>query len=142
MKGFLIAALLLPTAAAAQDWASKPNDELCISLAVQMISGQDSGKQALIDELTTRGEDCSPSDMYIKIAQARLEFIAARARDQAQPIAATQSDDDSFRRGVGRAAQAYLLLQQQRQAEINANRPITTTCRHNDMMGTTTCDTR
>lgn len=131
--------LLLACTALAQDLSSQPNDELCIAMAVGMIRGDQATKDAVRPILEQRGEDCAPSETYLKIAEARLQFLQAQQAQVAQDAATEQqrkADRDARIRGAG---QAWLIYQAQQDAQRRANFPKTTTC--NTFGGTTTCNT-
>lgn len=131
---------LLPGTVFAQGLRAQPNDELCIALAVAMIRGDQAVKDEAKPILEQRNETCAPSDMYLKIAEARLQFLAAQqqgASNAAMEEQQRQSDRDARIRAAG---QAWLIYQSQQDAIRRNNAPKTTTCR--TFGGTTTCDTR
>lgn len=141
MKRIAIALLLLsPFAGMAQDLKSQPNDELCIALAVAMIRGDQTTKDSVTPLLEERKEACAPSDMYLKIAEARLQFMKANQAQVAQDAATEQQRKADRDARIRSAGQAWLIYQAQQDAQRRANFPKTTTC--STFANTTTCDTR
>lgn len=140
MSRVLLSLLLLSGAAGAEGLESMPNDELCIAMAVGMITGNQEIKDTTRPELERRGEICAPADMYIKIAEARIGFMQAQAgRAPPPPL---QPPEPSWRNRIGAAADAFLIMQRQQQEQRRQNTvvPSTTTC--NTFEGMTTCHTR
>lgn len=140
MRALLLPLLLLSSAAAAEGLDAMPNDELCIAMAVGMITGNQDLKDTTRPELERRGEICAPADMYIKIAEARIGFMRAQAGQAPPPP--VEPPEPSWRRRVGAAADAFLIMQRQQQEQRRQNTviPSTTTC--NTFEGMTTCHTR
>lgn len=131
---------LAPGFALAEGLASQPNDEVCIALAVAMIRGDQAVKDEAKPLLEERNETCAPAEMYLKIAEARLQFLNAQQQGQANAALEEQqrkSDRDARIRAAG---QAWLIYQAQQDAIRRNNAPKTTTCR--TFAGTTTCETR
>lgn len=140
MSRALLSLLLLSGSVGAEGLESMPNDELCIAMAVGMITGSQELKETTRPELERRGEICAPGDMYIKIAEARIGFMRAQAGQAPSPP--PQPPEPSWRSRVGAAADAFLIMQRQQQEQRRQNTviPSTTTC--NTFEGMTTCHTR
>lgn len=128
------------SAASAEGLSTQPNDEICIALAVAMIRGDQAVKDEARPLLEQRNETCSPADMYLKIADARLQFL--NAQQQGQQMAALEEQQRRSERDarIRTAGQAWLIYQAQQDALRRSNAPKTTTCR--TFANTTTCDTR
>lgn len=138
MKLLALALLSAASANAADGIQAVPNDELCIAMAVGMITGSQEVKDSVRPELERRSEICAPADMYIKIAEARIGFMQAKA---AEPQPPAPEPRPSIRQRIGQAADAYLEFQRQQQLQRQTRpAPTTTTC--NSFEGTTTCHTR
>lgn len=140
MKPLLLPLLLLSGGVGAEGLDAMPNDELCIAMAVGMITGNQDLKDTTRPELERRGEICAPADMYIKIAEARIGFMRAQAGQAPPPPAPLP--EPNWRSRVGAAADAFLIMQRQQQEQRRQNTviPSTTTC--NTFEGMTTCHTR
>ena len=136
MKLLALALLYAASANAADGIQAVPNDELCIAMAVGMITGSQEVKDSVRPELERRLETCAPADMYIKIAEARIGFMQAKA---ATPQPPAPEPRPSMRKRIGQAADAYLELQRQQQQRQTRPVPTTTTC--NSFEGMTTCHT-
>ena len=136
----LVAALLLAGQVAAQNLSSQPNDELCIRMAVEMIRGDQAAKDALRPMLEQRGETCAPPDMYLKIAEARLQFLQAQQTQAVNDAGLEEQRREDRAARIRAAGQAWLIYQGQQDAQRRSNTPSTTTC--NTFAGTTTCNTR
>ncbi len=133
-------AALATGAALGQDLSKLPNDELCIAMAVSMIQGDQPTKDAVRTALKQRGEVCEPADMYLKIGQARLQFLQAQQGQVAQQAAAAEQAKADRDAHIRKAGQAWLIYQAQQDAQRRANTPKTTTC--STFFDTVTCDTR
>lgn len=127
-------------AALGQDLNKLPNDELCIAMAVGLIQGDQPTKDAVRPVLEQRGEVCEPADMYLKIGQARLQFLQAQQGQVAQQAAAAEQAKSERDAHIRKAGQAWLIYQAQQDAQRRANTPTTTRCR--TVFDTVTCDTR
>ncbi|WP_423176270.1 MULTISPECIES: hypothetical protein [unclassified Stenotrophomonas maltophilia group] len=137
MKLLALALLSAASANAADGIQAVPNDELCIAMAVGMITGSQEVKDSVRPELERRSETCAPADMYIKIAEARIGFMQAKA---ATPQPPAPEPRPSMRQRIGQAADAYLDFQRQQQLQRQTRpAPTTTTC--NSFEGMTTCHT-
>lgn len=134
-----VALLLTAAPALAQDFTSLPNDELCIAMAVGMIQGDQPTKDAMRPILEQRGETCAPAETYLKIAEARLQFIQAQQAKAAQDAAAEQQRKADRDARIRSAGQAWLIYQAQQDAQRKADFPKTTRC--NTFEGMTTCHT-
>src|SRR3546814_14717776 len=56
-------------------------DEVCIALATSFLTGDTSNRAALASEMRISGLTCQPSDMYMQVAQYRLQTQAAEERE-------------------------------------------------------------
>lgn len=131
---------LMAGSAVAQDLTSQPNDELCIVMAVGMIRGDQATKDAVRPILEQRGERCDPADMYLKIAEARLQFLQAQQSQVAQDAATEQQRKADRDARIRNAGQAWLIYQAQQDAQRRASFPKTTSCQ--TFGDSTTCNTR
>lgn len=135
--GVLLLAVSLPVVAK-DDMATLSNGELCVRHDISLILGASfdgNSEPEQATELARRGEACEPSGFYLQIAGKRLDAardVIARQQGTAYQEPPPPPSPDWGQR-VQRAATRYLEIeqqqQQQRQQMIQAQRPITTTCR-------------
>jgi hypothetical protein len=134
---FLLGMAALAGPALATNYSQTSSSELCVVYAVALIRGNEQNP-ALVSELRGRGETCAPSETYIQAAEARIRMLEYQAHRQEvgrlNAEARTQAERDQRIRAAG---QAYLMLQQQRDAERKANvqRMTTTRCMPNGIGG-------
>src|SRR3546814_4649456 len=75
------AVLALATWPAEAQTPAEIGDEVCIALATSFLTGDTSNRAALASEMRISGLTCQPSDMYMQVAQYRLQTQAAEERE-------------------------------------------------------------